>query len=62
MHKSESDLENETHNILQDFEIKTDHLDFTIPADHRMKTKENQKRYKYLDLARELKKCCGTLE
>ena len=29
MHKSESVLKNETHNILWDFEIKTDHL---IPA------------------------------
>ena len=29
MHEPESVLENETHNILWDFEIKTDHL---IPA------------------------------
>ena len=31
-------------------------VDFTIPADHRIKLKECEKRDKYLDLARELKK------
>ena len=31
-------------------------VDFTIPADHRVKLKENEKKDKYLDLARELKK------
>ena len=77
MHKPESVLENETHNILWDFEIKTDNLiparrpdlvlinkkertcqlvDFAVPADHRVKLKENEKMDKYLDLARELKK------
>ena len=77
MHKPESVLENETHKILWDFEIKTDHLiparrpdlvlinkkertcqlvDFAVPADHRVKLKENEKIDKYLDLARELKK------
>ena len=77
MHKPESVLENETHKILWDFEIKTDHLiparrpdlvlinkkertcqlvDFAVPADHRVKLKENEKMDKYLDLARELKK------
>ena len=30
--------------------------DFTVPADHRIKLKECEKRDKYLDLARELKK------
>ena len=30
-------------------------VDFTVPADHRVKLKENEKRVKYLDLARELK-------
>ena len=30
-------------------------MDFTVPADHRVKLKENKKRDKYLDLARELK-------
>ena len=77
MHKPESVLENETHKILWDFEIKTDHsipakrpdlvlinkkkrscplVDFAVPADHRVKLKENEKIDKYLDLARELKK------
>ena len=31
-------------------------VDFAIPADHRIKLKEREKRDKYLDLARELKK------
>ena len=31
-------------------------VDFAIPADHRIKLKEYEKRDKYLDLARELKK------
>ena len=31
-------------------------VDFAILADHRVKLKESEKRYKYLDLARELKK------
>ena len=31
-------------------------VDFAVPADHRMKQKECEKRDKYLDLARELKK------
>ena len=31
-------------------------MDFTVPSDYRMKIKENEKRDKYLDLARELKK------
>ena len=30
--------------------------DFTVPADQRVKLKENEKKDKYLDLARELKK------
>ena len=34
---------------------------FAIPADHRIKLKECEKRYKYLDLARELKKNYGTI-
>ena len=29
---------------------------FSTPADHRMKIKESKKIYKYLDLAKELKK------
>ena len=31
-------------------------MDFTVPADHWVKLKENEKRDKYLDIARELKK------
>ena len=33
-------------------------FDFAVPADHRIKLKECEKRDKYLDLARELKKLC----
>ena len=35
-------------------------IDFAVPADHRIKLKECEKRDKYLDLARELKKIYGT--
>ena len=31
-------------------------VDVAVPADHRVKLKENEKKDKYLDLARELKK------
>ena len=31
-------------------------VDFALPADHIVKLKESEKKYKYLDLARELKK------
>ena len=31
-------------------------VDFDVPADHRIKLKESEKKYEYLDLARELKK------
>ena len=31
-------------------------MDFTLPADHRIKLKESEKKDKYLDLARELRK------
>ena len=31
-------------------------VDFAVPADHRVELKEREKRDKYLDLARELKK------
>ena len=59
--KPESIIENKTHNILWDFEIKMDHpvsdrrpdqvltykkkelVDFAVPADHRVKIKENEK-------------------
>ena len=30
-------------------------VNFAVPADHRVKLKESEKRVKYLDLARELK-------
>ena len=77
MHNPAPVLENNTHKLLWDFDIHTDHLisarspdliiinkkkknckivDFTVPADHRIKLKEREKKDKYLDLARELKK------
>ena len=31
-------------------------VDFAVPADHRIKLKESEKKDKYLDLAREIKK------
>ena len=31
-------------------------MNFAVPVDHRVKLKENVKKNKYLDLARELKK------
>ena len=30
-------------------------VDFTVPAEHRIKLKESEKKNKYLDLSRELK-------
>ena len=72
MHNPAPILENDTHNLLWDFNIYTDHLisarinkkinkiykivNFAIQADHRIKLKECEKRDKYRDLARELKK------
>ena len=81
MHNPAPVLENDTHKLLWDFDIHTDHqisarrpdliitkkkkkkkmkickiVDFAVPADHRIKLKECEKRDKYLDLARELKK------
>ncbi len=77
MHNPAPVLENDTHKLLWDFDIQTDHLisarrpeliiinkkkrkkkicrivDFAVPADHRIKLKECEKRDKYLDLARE---------
>ena len=35
-------------------------VDLAVPADHRVKLEEKEKKDKYLDLARELKKTCGT--
>ena len=31
-------------------------VDFAVPADHRIKRKDSEKKDKYIDLARELKK------
>ena len=77
MHNPAPVLENNTHKLLWDFDIHTDHLisarrpnliiinklkrtckivDFAVPADHRIKLKQCEKKDKYLDLARELKK------
>ena len=81
MHKPAPVLENDSHKLLWDFNIQTDHLiparrldliiinkrkrickivDFAVPPDHRLNLKESEKKDKYLDLARELKKKCGT--
>ena len=35
-------------------------VDFAVPADHRVKVKESEKKYKYFDLAKEVEKNCGT--
>ena len=50
--------QNDTHKLLWDFGIYTDHLISArrLPADHRIKLKECEKKNKYLELARELKK------
>ena len=80
MHNPAPVLENDSHKLLWDFNIQTDHLiparrpdliiinkrkrickivDFAVPADHRINLKESEKKDKYLDLARELKKLCN---
>ena len=79
MHNPAPVRENDTHKLLWDFNIQTDHLipartpdpikinekkkkrickivDFAIPANLRIILKECEKKDKYLDLARELKK------
>ena len=77
MHNPASVLENDTHKLLWDFDIQTDHLilagrsgliminkkkrtckivDFALLIDHGIKLKESEKKDKYLDLTRELKK------
>ena len=77
MHNPVPVLANDTHKLLWDFDIHTDHLisatrpnliiinkkkrickivNFAVPADHRIKLRECEKKDKYLDLARELKK------
>ena len=77
MHNPAPVLENDSHKLLWDFNIHTDHLiparrpgliiinktkrickivDFAVPADHWINMKESEKKDKYLDQARELKK------
>ena len=77
MHNPAPVLENDSHKLLCDFNLQTDHLiparrpdlkiinkkkrtckivDFAAPTDYRIKLKECEKKGKYLDLARELKK------
>ena len=68
-------MENDTHKLLWDFNIQTDHLisarrpdfiiinkkkertckivDLAVPADHKIKLKENEKKDKYTDFSRE---------
>ena len=74
-------IENNTHKLLWDLDIHTDHLiparrpdliitnkkkrtckivDFAVSADHRIKLKEWEKKDKYYNLARELKKLWNT--
>ena len=77
MHNPAPVLENNSHKLLWDFNIQTDHLiparrqdfiminkkmricktvDFAVLADHRINLKESEKKNKYLDLPREIKK------
>ena len=77
MHNPAPVLENDSHKLLWDFNIHTDHqiparrpdliiinkkkrickiVDFAVPADHIINVKESEKKDKYFDLARELKK------
>ena len=73
MHNPASVLENDTHKLLWDFDILTDHLISArrpnlivinnnnkkrklATADHRIELKESEKKDKYLDVARELKR------
>ena len=78
MHDPAPVLENDTHKLLWDFDVQTDHLisarrpdliiinkkkksiwkivDFPIPVDYRIKLKECEKKDRYLDLAKVLKK------
>ena len=76
MHNPKPVLENNTHKLLWDFHIHTEHLftarrpdliiiskkkrtgkivNFDVPADHRIKLKDCEKKDKYLSLVRELK-------
>ena len=69
MHNPAPVLKNDIHRLPWDIDIQSDHVisarsynnwkknvDFAIPADHRIKLKECEKRDKYLGLATELKK------
>ena len=74
MHNPTSVLDNDTHKLLWDFDIQTDHLisarrtnnqqkkriceivDFAVPTDHRVKLNKSERKNKYLDFTRELKK------
>ena len=78
MHNPAPVLANDSHKLLWDFNIQTDHLipirrpvliiinkkkkrickivDFAVSADHWINLKESEKKDKFLDLARELKK------
>ena len=77
MHNPAHVLEIDTHKLLWDFNIQTDHLidrrpdlilnkkkkkrickiiDFAVPVEHRINLKEFEKKSKYLDFPRELKK------
>ena len=77
MHNPTLVQENDTHKLLWDFDIHTDHLisarrpdliiinkekrickivNFAVPADHRIKLIECEKKDKYFNLARDLKK------
>ena len=42
--------------VLEKKKITSKIVDLTVPADHRVKFKEREKKDKYLDLAMELKK------
>ena len=71
MHNPATVLENDTHKLLisarrpdiilfnkkKKKNCKT--VDFAVPVDHRIKLRECIKKYKYLDLAMELKKLCN---
>ena len=71
MYNPVSVLENDTHKLQWDYPISARRpdlikinkkertgkiVDFTVLADHRIKLKQSEKKDKYFDLARELKK------
>ena len=51
MYKPESLLENETHKLLWDFEIQTDHLILTRRPDLERVKKKKKKIYRIVDVA-----------